>query len=249
MTARSTSPHGATRSSCSNEHSLVESPAPWDVNVGTVGAAPQTPVRCRASSEEEEEDAGLTHAFSTRLSRGAPKTPDSSAKTVRVYATPSAYALAFDRDGFDPDTPFDPTTTPSRGIKFSGGPPLTLGLSTPKGGVGLGAGRGGATPTPTPTLAARFGAGGSVGPRRLNWNDGRHAYETTPGAGAHSRSIYSGGYDDTPITRAPRVGGLGGGGGRRLWDSPGFAPRRVGTPEGFGEERRRGRVSDGDGDV
>ncbi|EJF55716.1 hypothetical protein DICSQDRAFT_164186, partial [Dichomitus squalens LYAD-421 SS1] len=238
------------------EHSLVESPASWDVDVRPVGAAPQTPIRRRASGEEEDEDGGgLTHAFSTRSSRGAPKTPDSSAKTVRVYATPSAYALAFDRDGFDPDTPFDPTTTPSRGIKFSGGPPPTLGLSTPKGGVGLWAGRGGATPTPTPTLAARFGAGagGSVGPRRLNWNDGRHAYETTPGAGAHSRSIYSGGYDDTPITRAPRigerVGGLGGGGGRRLWDSPGFAPRRVGTPEGFGEGKRRGRGSDGDGDV
>ncbi|TBU51536.1 hypothetical protein BD310DRAFT_1005172 [Dichomitus squalens] len=99
-----------------HEHLLVQSPAPWDVNVGPVGAAPQTPVQRRASGEEEDEDGvGLTHS-----SRSAPKTPDLSAKTV--------YAL-----GFNPDTPFDLTTMPSRGIKFSRGPPPTLGLSTPKG--------------------------------------------------------------------------------------------------------------------
>ena len=234
-----------------NENALLESPAPWDVAPAI--AAPQTPIRRRGSGEDEEgegagTDAGLTRAFSTRSSRGAPTTPDSSAKTVRVYNTPGPFALAFDRDGFDPETPFDPTTTPSRGIKFSGGPPPTLGLSTPKGGVGLWAGRGGATPTPGAKFGRGFGGGESVGPRRLNWNEGLHAYETTPSAVPGPRSIYSGGFDDTPITRAPRIrerlGGLGSGGGRRLWDSPGFAPRRGRSPEG-----ERGRESDGDGDV
>ena len=226
-------------------HPLLESPAPWDV---VERAPPSTPVR---GSGGGAESMSMTRTFSTRSSRGAPSTPESSAKTVRVYdTTPNPF------ETFDPETPFDPTTTPSRGVKFSGGPPPTLGLSTPKGGVGLWVGRGGATPTPvmpkfTGGLGMGMGLGGgeSAGPRRLNWNDGVHAYSTPVAAGPHARSIYSAAYlDDTPITRAPRTTTMalgGGAAGRRLWDSPGFAGRPV-TPDWH--ERGRGSRGDGDGD-
>ena len=92
------------------------------------------------------------------------------------------------------------------------------------------------------------GGGESAGPRRLNWNDGQHAYGTPVAAGPHARSIYSAAYlEDTPITRAPRGTMLsGGGGGRTLWDSPGFARRAV-TPDGEERRDRRGeRERDGD---
>ncbi|KAI1784690.1 hypothetical protein LXA43DRAFT_1121331 [Ganoderma leucocontextum] len=216
---------------------LLESPAPWDV---VERAPPTTPVR-GGGRDADGGSMSMTRTWSTRSSRGAPSTPESSAKTVRVYnTTPNPF------DTFDPETPFDPTTTPSRGVKFSGGPPPTLGLSTPKGGVGLWAGRGGATPTPVMSKFAGMGAGAggeSAGPRRLNWNDGQHAYGT-PVAGPHARSIYSAAYlEDTPITRAPRTTLLSAGGAGRLLESPGFARRPV-TPDG--QERKRKRDEDGE---
>ncbi|PIL29904.1 transcription factor [Ganoderma sinense ZZ0214-1] len=230
-------------------HPLLESPTPWGV---VERAPPSTPVR--GSGGAESMNTGMTRTFSTRSSRGAPSTPESSAKTVRVYdLTPNPF------ETFDPETPFDPTTTPSRGVKFSGGPPPTLGLSTPKGGVNLWAGRGGATPTPMMSMSKFAGGGGlglgaggeSAGPRRLNWNDGVHAYSTPVAAGTNARSIYSASYlDDTPITRAPRTTALGGGvAGRRLWNSPGSG-RRPATPDGHERERDRQmkRETDGDGD-
>ncbi|KAI0369953.1 hypothetical protein BV20DRAFT_945141 [Pilatotrama ljubarskyi] len=209
--------------------SLLESPAPhWE----TEPRAPQTPVRGSAAGSGGGSGSSGDRTFSTHSSwggsssRAGPSTPDSSAKTVRVYHTPGPFA--FERDQLDPETPFDPTTTPSRGIKFSGGPPPTLGLSTPRGGFGLWAGRGGHTPTP----AAKFGSGGP-------WRHGAWGEDSGGGVGAgggvgpfgspHARSIYSVGYDDTPVTRAPRLGERGAGTvgvgvqGRRLWDSPGFA--------------------------
>ncbi|OSD05633.1 hypothetical protein PYCCODRAFT_1432173 [Trametes coccinea BRFM310] len=194
------------------QNSILESPAPhWE----GIPRAPTTPVR----------DNGIDNAdrtFSTRSSwgdssRAGPSTPDSSAKTVRVYHTPGPFV--HERDQLDPETPFDPTTTPSRGIKFSGGPPPTLGLTTPRGSFGIWAGRGGQTPTPVmkPHAAGHGGAGSQA------W---RHGVDDSGGpfSSPYSRHIYNSGYDDTPITR---TGGDGLGSttvqGRRLWDSPGFA--------------------------
>lgn len=217
---------------------FLESPAPhWNVDLGE----PQTPVRGGSGSAI---DGGFSRTISTRSSwgdssRAGPSTPDSSAKTVRVYNTPGPFALAFDRDGFDPETPFDPTTTPSRGIKFSGGPPPTLGLSTPKGGLGLWAGRGGHTPTP-----AKFGTFGLGGQGRHGWDD-----SGGPFSSSYPRNIY----DDTPVTRAPRIGERLNAlsvGGRRLWSEspgPGAAFARPGTP---GTPPRGGGLTrDREGDV
>ncbi|KAI0353153.1 hypothetical protein OH77DRAFT_631450 [Trametes cingulata] len=218
--------------------SLLESPAPhWE----TEPRAPQTPVRGSVAGSGSGSGSSADRSFSTRSSwgdssRAGPSTPDSSAKTVRVYHTPGPFAL--ERDQLDPETPFDPTTTPSRGIKFSGGPPPTLGLSTPRGGFGLWTGRGGHTPTP----AAKFGSAGA------HWRHGPWAEDSGGGVGPggaggagggvgpfgspHARSIYSVGYDDTPVTRAPRLGErvVAGVQGRRLWDSPGFARPMTPSP-------------------
>ncbi|KAH9917392.1 uncharacterized protein BXZ73DRAFT_53365 [Epithele typhae] len=198
---------------------LQTSPAPhWTSHART----PQTPVRGSIDGLPD----GATRTFSTRSSwgdssRAGPSTPGSSARTVRVYTTPNPFA----HDGFDPETPFDPTTTPSRGIQFSGGPPPTLGLSTPKGGVALWAGRGGQTPTPGPRPS---GAGlrslGLGGRGRASWDEG-----------AFARSIYSAGYEDTPVTHAPRTRErLAGLSGRKLWE----------TPRGLGEADEREREVD-----
>ncbi|KAI0735899.1 hypothetical protein C8Q76DRAFT_713659 [Earliella scabrosa] len=231
---------------------LLESPAPrWEAEL----REPQTPIRGGSVR-----DGGFTRTFSTRSSwgdstRAGPSTPDSTAKTVRVYNTPGPFALAFDREGFDPETPFDPTTTPSRGIKFSGGPPPTLGLSTPKGGIGLWAGRGGHTPTPAKfggVGASGLGMGGAGGDPhkdiwKNNWDD--HGPFSSP----YTRSIYSAPYDDTPVTRAPRARerftALSAG-GRRLWDdSPsGFGLPRSGTP-GTPLQRAGAAKRERDGDV
>ncbi|KAH9855795.1 hypothetical protein C2E23DRAFT_811986 [Lenzites betulinus] len=202
---------------------LLESPAPqWEGEP----SAPQTPPRGTGGTSSAD------RTFSTRSSwgdssRAGPSTPDSSAKTVRVYHTPGPYNL--ERDQLDPETPFDPTTTPSRGIKFSGGPPPTLGLSTPRGGFGLWAGRGGHTPTP----GAKLGGGTQA------W---RHGWEESGGgpfSSPHVRSIYSVGYDDTPVTRAPRLGERAGPTtvqARKLWDSPRFARPMTPSPPLEGRE-------------
>ncbi|KAI0638814.1 hypothetical protein C8Q77DRAFT_1077724 [Trametes polyzona] len=204
----------ARRESLFLQNHLLESPAPhWD----SEPRAPQTPVR------GSDDSSNADHTFSTRSSwgdssRAGPSTPESSEKTVRVYHTPGPFTL--ERDQLDPETPFDPTTTPSRGIKFSGGPPPTLGLSTPRGGFGLWAGRGGQTPTP----GAKFGGASA-------W---RHGYDEGPSP--HMRSIYSVGFDDTPVTRAPQVGSTAAAmQGRRLWDTPGFARPTSPSPQARGE--------------
>ncbi|KAI0770975.1 hypothetical protein BD413DRAFT_554168 [Trametes elegans] len=189
------------------QNPLMESPTPhWDM----VPHAPSTPVRDSGSSSGD-------HTFSTRSSwgdssRAGPSTPDSYVKTVRVYHTPGPFTL--EQETLDPETPFDPTSTPSRGIKFSGGPPPTLGLSTPRGGFGLWAGRSGQTPTPTAKLGELHGSGNRAW--RHGWDDSGGAF-----ASPYSRSIYNAGHDDTPVTRAPRLETTVQ--GRRLWDSPGFA--------------------------
>ena len=212
---------GGRRDALFLQHSLLlESPAAHWPATEARAPQPQTPIRGKAEADggTGTEDA-LTLTRSTRSSyagssRAGPSTPESSARTVRVYHTPGPFV----RDGLDPETPFDPTTTPSRGIRFSGGPPPTLGLSTPKNGVALWAARAGQTPTPAARLGARHG-----------WDEG---------AGGLARSIYSVAYDDTPVTHAPRTlerfVGLGAdAGGRKLWDSPGFA--RPETPSRRGE--------------
>ncbi|KAI0757625.1 hypothetical protein C8Q80DRAFT_1265518 [Daedaleopsis nitida] len=227
---------------------LLESPAPhWDTEL----RAPQTPVRGAGSVHSGDGGGGYTRTFSTRgSSRGGPTTPESSARTVRVYNTPGPFALAFDRDGFDPETPFDPTTTPSRGY-------------------GLWAARGGHTPTPAKFAGTMLGMGagagvgtgasrdigrglGGGGGGREGW-DAKHGWDDSGGpfSSPYARSIYSAPYDDTPVTRAPRarerLGALTTG-GRRLWDgAAGVArPASPGTPPRAG---RRPFKMERDGDV
>ncbi|GJE94261.1 PHD-type domain-containing protein [Phanerochaete sordida] len=123
--------------------------------------APKTPVRgarelpqflSSRSSWAESSDVG-------------PITPSTAAKSVRVYREPSAY---------DPlDEPFDPTATPSRGMRFSG--PFT----TPKA-THLWPGRPSApfqTPSRPSAAAARRAHGSAALPYALQFPD---EYDDSP---------------------------------------------------------------------
>jgi len=81
----------------------------------------QTPTRGRVESRDTELSSGST-AYTTASSRGFPTTPRHYSSHGRVYAqtTPGGPFDAYD------ESSFDPTSTPSRGIKF--GAPFT----TPK---------------------------------------------------------------------------------------------------------------------
>jgi hypothetical protein len=82
------------------------SPAAW------VSQAPSTPIReVNARSYEASSRASFG---STPHTTAGPSTPHSSAHPVRVYSTPNLLDTGMIED-------FDPLSTPSRGVKFSGG--------------------------------------------------------------------------------------------------------------------------------
>lgn len=67
--------------------------------------APRTPTRAGTLSD-------FSHSWSDS-SRPGPSTPQQSSSTVRIYSSPlDGYSRNYD------ESPFDPTSTPSRGIKF-----------------------------------------------------------------------------------------------------------------------------------
>ncbi|KAI0056778.1 hypothetical protein BV25DRAFT_1831871 [Artomyces pyxidatus] len=133
----------------------------------------------------------------TSASRHGPSTPQSSAQHVRVFTTtPGSYDNIFGRGH---DSPFDPTSTPSRGITLGGGA-----FVTPKGGSGMWAAarNGGPGPFATPT------PGGKYAPPRYTQQGGlpRHAlspYDESSSV-APSSSPYRAvpPYDDTPVDRS-----------------------------------------------
>ncbi|KAI0932864.1 hypothetical protein AcW1_000138 [Taiwanofungus camphoratus] len=176
--------------------SLQESPAaPWSSS-----RLPRTPLRGR----------NLPQDFSSRSSwedssRLGPSTPVSSAQSVRVYSSPGPYGNAY-----HDESPFDPTITPSRGIKFG------TAITTPKQGIWSTRANGQSQTPHAPGRESWKHSGGSFAFPALNDSNG-------PSLSPY-RSIYS--YDDTPVRRSrPReesrilVG-------RRLWDSP-LPPRHI----------------------
>ncbi|GBE78683.1 hypothetical protein SCP_0115740 [Sparassis crispa] len=164
--------------------SLQESPStPW-----TMSRAPRTPIRGR--------DLTLFSSRSTwgDSSRVSPSTPLSSSQSVRVYSSPGPFDQLHPRE-----SPFDPFTTPSRGIKF--GAPVTTprNLLWPSRSGGQ---------IRTPIRAGRpSGSGLQFG-----------AFDDSGGpAISPYRNIYS--YDDTPVRRSKPREDTKGLVSRRLWDS------------------------------
>ncbi|CAL1697283.1 unnamed protein product [Somion occarium] len=164
--------------------SLQESPTtPW-----SAARIPRTPIRGR----------NLTEAFSSRTSwdsssQVGPSTPRNSTQSVRVQRTPTIF------DGVDwNESPFDPTSTPSRGMHFSG--PFT----TPKGPTW--AARNGLMQTPT----ARDGSKTIGGPLPFTFDP--NMSRTPP------RTVYT--YEDTPVQRSIPRAERGRGGPQPLLESP-----------------------------
>ncbi len=156
--------------------SVQESPPamPWSAT-----RIPKTPVRGKDQ----------TQVFSSRSSWGEsselePQTPSSAARSTRIYNAPSFV---------DPlDEPFDPTSTPSRGIKFSG--PFTTPKATTLWGYK-------SAQMYTPSRSGRKLSGGPF-PYSFGSSDASSPY----------RTVYSN--DESPVRRSkPPVP-------RRLPDSP-----------------------------
>ncbi|KAG6901579.1 hypothetical protein C0995_010308 [Termitomyces sp. Mi166 len=171
--------------------SLQDSPMAWDVP-----RMPRTPTRLRDGDYEPEVSSGSTWVDS---SRQPPMTPQHLASAPRVYThgTPGP----FDTFG-NYDEPFDPTSTPSRGIKF-GAP-----FATPK--TSLWSSRAnGLFQTPIKASGGRTMSGRTFG-----------------GPGTLSSSLYDSGHsaacgrsldDESPIRRVKSHDGLK---VRRIMDSP-----------------------------
>ncbi|KIK66109.1 hypothetical protein GYMLUDRAFT_38606 [Collybiopsis luxurians FD-317 M1] len=120
----------------------------WSLSVSQV---PKTPTRGVASSSEF--GSGFSSSSSHfPSSRQAPVTPRHQLRDVRVI-TGSTPGGPYDVPGFD-DSQFDPTSTPSRGIKF-GGP-----FTTPKNSLSSRAFQTPSRPNLRGSTTASFGAAG-----------------------------------------------------------------------------------------
>ncbi|KAI0043625.1 hypothetical protein FA95DRAFT_1681774 [Auriscalpium vulgare] len=188
-------------------------------------AAWSTPARPPIPTTPTRSNRTVVTDPSTRSSYGGPSTPQSSAQHVRVYTTPGAFEHIFQHA-----SPFDPTSTPSRGVAA---------FATPKGGSGVWAGaRHGApgpfvTPTPTKYALPRYTA-------HMAYGAAARAPEGSP-----YRQ-----YDDTPVDRsAPRPVAMQ---PRRVMDSPlmGRGPGRravLGSEGSPGPARAKGKERQGAG--
>lgn len=140
--------------------------------------APRTPKRSSGNLTE----------FSSRSygdsSRGGPTTPSSSSKNSHAYRTPTIF------EGLHSDE-FDPTSTPSRGIKIGGS------FTTPKT-TNIWSSRDGMMQTPRRRRDSLRLSSGRM-PLLFDFSGGASA-----GGGMPPRTVYS--YEDTPIRRSgPRV--------------------------------------------
>lgn len=126
---------------------LQDSPMPWS---SAISRLPKTPTR-GGNPESIEFDSGASASswIDSSPSRHEPSTPQQqqTVRSVKVYTntTPGP----FDVD----DTVFDPTSTPSRGIKFSGGP-----FATPKNNSWTSRTSGGSMLFQTPSKPAGLGS-------------------------------------------------------------------------------------------
>lgn len=183
--------------------SIPPSPAsPWNSS-----RQPQTPTR------GEDTVTPFSSGSSNDHTRYGPSTPLSSTHAVRVYNTPGAYD-AFASD----DTGFDPTSTPSRGIKF-GAP-----FATPKNTLWSARAQG-LFQTPS-----RPGSGAPVKARAgaaLNTSSSTEGSGALPFFSSPYRPLLP--YDDSPVRRTKPGEGPKFGVARRLLESP-LAPRFPGAP-------------------
>lgn len=148
---------------------------------GTIQESPpalvwQTPLRAPQTPQGND----LTRTFSTRSSMGdssqfGPETPSNTGHSVRVYNTPGPTSFLA-----SVDEPYDPTSTPSRGMKFSGS------FTTPRPPNWY---RGPATQTPS--LAGRKPSGSSFpftgAPRGAPPSDGSPVRRATKPTSVHIR--------------------------------------------------------------
>lgn len=176
--------------------SLQDSPMAWNP-----ARMPKTPTRDGRSSDY---DHGLSSGPSwVDSSRHGPSTPQYPSQGVRVYtnSTPGPF------DAYDDESPFDPTSTPSRGIKF--GVPFT----TPKNNISVWPARAnGSFHTPSKPSGRSTGNKTFGGPGTLS-----NALDESGGGLGSSPFSRMHPYDESPIRRA--ISGEGSR-GRRAIDSP-----------------------------
>lgn len=133
---------------------------------------PRTPTRVHHSFSD-------SHSSWVESSRAGPSTPKHSAPSVRIYSSPY--------DGYPEESPFDPTSTPSRGIKFH--PPFT----TPKSHSWVPRGSAGLFQTPSrPNVR---------GPSKVSASMFLGADDNLPHH-VHSHEFFNRPYDESPIRRS-----------------------------------------------
>ncbi|KAF5361693.1 hypothetical protein D9758_007324 [Tetrapyrgos nigripes] len=155
--------------------SLEDSPPAWN---SSPSRALQTPTRSRVGNRDTEFSSGST-AYTTASSRGYPTTPRRRTHgPVFAQSTPGA------ADGYD-ESSFDPTSTPSRGIKFGGAQ-----FTTPKN---MFSSRSFHTPSRPSIRGPPGSAFGAPGFLSSALDDRGNDYSP------YGRMI---GYDDSPIRRA-----------------------------------------------
>ncbi|KAF8060916.1 hypothetical protein FPV67DRAFT_312801 [Lyophyllum atratum] len=178
--------------------SLQDSPMAWHPPT-----MPRTPTRNRDAGY----DPGLSSGSSwVESSRPRPSTPQYPAHGVRVYTTSTPSSFDNYNHPYD-ESPFDPTSTPSRGIRF-GAP-----FATPKNNVWASRANG-LFQTPSKATSGR-----SL-PNRTFGGPGTLSSALDDSSGGHNGgSVYERTYpdEDSPIRR---VGGGGGPKARRIMDSP-----------------------------
>ncbi|KAI0321905.1 hypothetical protein OF83DRAFT_134986 [Amylostereum chailletii] len=157
-----------------------------DLDASPAGALWRTPSSSTRAPMTPTRSGGTTTEFSTRSSWGSasrhgPTTPPSASQHVRVYSTPGAFETLFQGS-----SPFDPTTTPSRGIRF---PP---GVQKESTGAWAAARYGGPFATPTQ-------AGFKHALQRYDRMSGGHFMGMSS---ASPNSYRSAAYDDTPVDRS-----------------------------------------------
>ncbi|KAG6814400.1 hypothetical protein H0H92_007403 [Tricholoma furcatifolium] len=171
---------------------LQDSPAAWDHP-----RMPRTPTRFRDPEYEQRE---ISSGVSWGESRHRPTTPQQPSSVPRVYTqhTPGPFESYGQQD-----EPFDPTSTPSRGIRF-GAP-----FATPKNGAWSSRANG-LFQTPTMKISGGRNSFGNFGGLSSSWD----GYDGVQGA-AYDRTLHD---DESPIRRVKSHDNPSK--GRHILDSP-----------------------------